>query len=303
MNLVIILVLLAQSAIQSAFLAVYLKNDHPWRLFWIFMAVFLLFLYPINALLLPANTILRNLFNMAVLFLTYRILFRSLSWVQLLEPVVLYEVCLVLSELFMEYFGNMIDRTVYVFPPTDPGGLTVMYIWGTLTMPLTFLAALRLFSKAFTSSMVLNAFLLTLFLNIILSGMCCFIAIAPYLVTSFRLDYVSVWILLTALNSATLIALLLTSRKESQKEALARIQETYSKQVDEYLQNEKEEEKLAHLRHDLKNFLAQSGLQKEPGSVPAEKSVSADSADFMETTIVKMDRPEKETVEQVLKKD
>ncbi len=240
--------LVIQSALQSLFLVYYFQSQNKVRDFLIFMAIFDLLIYPLNATIVSVSIFLRNFVNMLVLILSCRLLYRQLPWKKILIGVLLYEVCLVLTDilatfptfLFPRFFMNRVDFIYYV----ASGMLAlVMYV------------VLWLFSSPFRQVIKAASAVICLLMNLICSGLCILGSLDARLILNFELDYSLAFMILIVVNSITLYFLIKTIQKSSHQKAIDEIRKVYQLQVEDYLINQKEEEQLRKLRHDLLNFI------------------------------------------------
>lgn len=240
--------LIIQSVMQSLFLVFYFESQHRKRDFMIFMLVFDVLLFPINQRLTSMGIFIRNFLNMVVLVITGRIVFYKLSWKKILIGILLYEVCLILAEMLA------IFPTVS-FPSLMADRMDVVYLIANCTLAIIMYLMLWLFSSPFRQVTKAAPAVSCLLLNLISTGLCILESINPLNVKRFEIDYFISLALLVAINGFTLYLLIKTIKSSSHQKAIDEIRKVYQMQVEDYLINQKEEENLRKLRHDLLNFI------------------------------------------------
>lgn len=248
-------ILLFQSAGQAFLFSFFFKSEHRLRDFAIFFGLFVFVLFPLDSLpLLQNNVILRNVTNMVLQYGTCCLLFRKESSLHRLQPVLANELCQVLSETTGILITMVLLGRAPIADPNVPE-LWILYFLTSLVMLFYEMFALRTFSKAFTISMRLNLYLYSLLITLILCLLCAVIGLIPNYHPNFGARYLLLGTLLVLINILTFFSLLKTMKRASEMQALKQIHHTYAQQVEACLQNEKQEEKLRRLRHDLKNYL------------------------------------------------
>lgn len=249
------IILFLQIACQAGLFTFYFKSRHRLRNFCIYFALYLFVLWPImRAPALYNLTLLKNVLNMTLQFLTCWMLNRQQKLSSIVQLVLANEVCQVVSELMSVLLVFLVTGR----PPAAAAFLSdqlFIYIFATIMMFFTTLIVLRHLSRSFPASLTMHTYLFSLLLTIILTSFCTVMAIVPDYHLPFTADYLFLVLTLSAINAVTLVSLLRNMKKDAQKQALEQIQQTYQKQVEVYLQSEAEEEKLRRLRHDLKNFV------------------------------------------------
>lgn len=272
MELWFFIVLMIQSSLQSLFLVCYFRTDHRFRKWMILVFVFAVLLYPVNQYLLTDNVLLRNIVNIAVLYLACSVLFREETWKNRITGIILYELVLVGGE----FIGISTSYFIFGMPPDfleSSSDLIFLYYYGCVVMLVVMLIVLRIFSRGLTSSDRVNFFLFSLLVNVILSAIAWFITVIPVYRQIYSFDYPTIFILLAGINLYTAASLVRFARRESQALAQKRIESAYLDQIESYLKTEEQEENLHRLRHDLINF-----------SQSAKQIQVSDSADFTDRT-------------------
>lgn len=256
MDLVVLGNSIIQSALQSLFLIFYYRTCRPLPAFIKLMAVFNVVLLPVNELFEPDQNMIRNILNMAVLAVSCRFIFKDRTWKSLLSGILLYELVLVIGVilassgswiLFHEPLQVWADNLERIVPTYFVMDLLIFLVSGFI---------LYLVSREFSRSIRENKYVFSILISLIFCALCSF-SITGMQVDSSHvwLDYGIALVLLSAINAFSFTGFVLALRKSSQKKALQQIQEVYQKQVQDYLLNQEEEEKLRKLRHDLLNFI------------------------------------------------
>lgn len=275
-----------QSALQSLFLIFYYKSARLLPAFLKLMAIFNLILLPVNSLFQPDQIMIRNIFNMAVLALSCRFIFKGLLWKTLLSGILLYELILVIGVILassvswillhqpLQIWADNLQRTALMYFLMD---LLIFLIGGFV---------LHIVSREFSRSIRENKYVFAILFSLIFCALCSF-SISGRQVDSSHIwvDYTIALVLLTAINTASFSGFVLALCKASRQKAIDQIQEVYQKQVRDYLLNQEEEEKLRKLRHDLLNFIesARPAIQNpEPNPDPVPDLCSNDSSESVQ---------------------
>lgn len=251
----VIVNLLIQSGLQSAFLVCYYRSKHQIRDFLLLMAFFDLLLFPINLAFFQNELTLKNLMNMVLLFAGCRIIFPGQTWRSVAAGIILYELALVVT-LFIEVGLVWI---VFHRPVEDmfqsTAGLVLAYAYSDIGLAIVLGAVLKLFRRPLNRTIERNGYMMCLLLNLILCTLCWLTVSVPLYTANFSLDYLTIFIFLLLMNVLTFASFFRQMQKTSRQKAISQIRQTYCCQVEEYLITGQEEARLRQLRHDLLNFI------------------------------------------------
>ncbi len=248
--------LVIQSILQSIFLVYYFQTQNRVRYLMAFTAIFTLLLFPVDMMLLSGSLIMKNFFNILVLIGASRLFFRHHPWKKILIGVLLYETCLIETDM-------LASLPVFLFPSLQEKLLDAVYYFADFILAVAVFSNLLLFSSTFSQVTKAVPVIVCLLLNLIVTCICIFASLELTYNENFIFDCFISIVILVGVNGITLYSLIKTIQKSTHQEAMDEIRKVYQMQVEDYLMNQKEEEQLRKLRHDLLNFIQSSCPNEE----------------------------------------
>lgn len=258
MTLLRTLIALVQISIQSQFLVVYFKLQPKRKAWFMLVAFFMLVLYPLDFIIPIDFILIKNIGNLLALGLFLALVFKIHNFKNLSMGIALFWLALVFCEALLMTLTYLIfdfipDNNVYTY---------VNLYFQLLALPLlglTYLVILKFLKRKNGTNYTMLFYLCVSLFNSIITALCLCFLIVPVdnHFHIFKQYYPMVILVFTSLSTLILFSLWFYTKREIERQAIRRIEETYKDQLIKQVYQNDNHQSMRQFRHDLLNYLEQ----------------------------------------------